>query len=372
MTVKYFSSTERTIFLHFLNREACEACKVPHDFVTASAIIEMMTIAHCSRMAVNISQLIEYCGNNARFLSDMFALADAGLVIFISSAQTIDEFIASRRKIYEHDRVRYPMYFDDTASFTTGFKIGQINTTSTTTVLARKIFDWGDDLLDPVNRVMNKSDQNVARENRDLIQQLTMQGRERAVTRAMYRGEYSGKRLSPEASAVAGRMISGIYIDQYRSEYEYAQCCGVPGLEYFDQYKWFPHYDYQIISDLCKLLGYDEIKRRNRSAVRHQRNSLYGSDEHRTFVGWFHVLVDCVFHYVISQANNGKLSAGNLQVVREQLKNVIFGLNERVGPRLQPIADLKDFYYRGADTIKQMGKLGCALGVRSTTSCGIT
>src|SRR5208337_2526700 len=254
MTVKYFSSIERTIFLHFLNREACEACNAPCDFNMASEIIEMMTIAHCSRMADNISQLIEYCGNNSSFLSAIFDLSDAGLIIFISSAQTVDEFIASRRQIYEHDRDRYPMYFDDDALFTTRFKIGQINTTATTKVLTRKIFEWGDDLFDPVNRVINESDRIVARENRELIQQLTMQGRGRAVTRAMYRTEYNGKGLSRVASAVAGRMISGIYIDQYRSEYEYAQCSGVPGLEYYDKRKWFPHYDFWVVSNLCKLL----------------------------------------------------------------------------------------------------------------------
>jgi hypothetical protein len=109
-----------------------------------------MMIAHCSGMAVNMSQLLEYCGNNSRFLSSIFDLVDAGIVTLISSAPTIDEFVASRRLIYGHDRERYPMYFDDKVLLMTRFKVGQINTTPTTTSLTRKIFDWGDDLLAPV------------------------------------------------------------------------------------------------------------------------------------------------------------------------------------------------------------------------------
>lgn len=349
---------ERTIFLHFLNREACEACNTPHNFQLSSSIIDIMLISHCSKMAVNISQLLEYCGDNAKFLSYIFELTDNGLITLISSAPTIDEFIVSRRQIYDHDRQRYPMYFDDNAPFATRFRIGQINTTATTKLLTRKIFGWEDNLFDPVNRVMNKSDQETIRDSRELVQQITMQHQGQAITRAMYRVEHKGKRLSPDVFSAAGRMISGIYIDQYRSEYEYAQCSGIPGLEYYDQMKFFPFYDYSIANHLCRLLGYYNLKIRNWPNVRDQINSLYNTEEHRDFVGWFNVLVDCVFHHVITSANEGKLSAGNLSVVREQIINVLSAFRRRVDSSSIIVNNLSDFFRHGTDIIKIMGKFG--------------
>ena len=317
-------------------------------------------IAHCSKMAVNVSQLIEYCGDNTNFLSNIFDLSDAGLITLISSAPTIDEFISSRRQIYQHDRQRYPMYFDDSASFATRFKIGQINTASTTTVLTRRIFDWGEDLFDPVNRVMNELDRQVARESRELIQQITMKGLGQAVTRTMYRGEYNGRRLSPEALAIAGRMISGIYIDQYRSEYEFAQCCGVPGLQYYDQERWFPYYDFNLVTHLRDLLGYADLRHTKQSTIRYQRLSLYNSEEHRAFVGLFNVLLESTMFCVIAEGNRIKLTIANLAGVRSQMANVLSALSERVGSPSKPIMDLKQFFVGGSEKLIKMSRVGSA------------
>lgn len=335
---------------------------VSPDFRSASSIIEIMTIAHCSRMAVNISQLIEYCGGNQIFLNSIFRLSDSEIIVLISSSPTVDEFIASRRKIYAHDEARYPMYFNDSTFFSAKFRISQINTISTTDILTRKIFSWTDDLFDPINQVMSESDRNAVGESRDLIQQITMQNSGKAITRAMYKSEYNGKFISQQALIAAGRMISGIYIDQYRQKYEYAQCSGVPGLEYYDQEKLFPHYDYRILRHLCWLLGYGDIKRDKEKLVEDQMLHLYGSDEHRGFVGWFHVVLDCTFCHVVSESIKEGGNGRNVGQIRESIINVLSAFKERAGPPAGSFNDLKDFFIQGSATLRRIGSLGCRAG----------
>jgi nucleoside phosphorylase len=73
-------------------------------------------------------------------------------------------------------------------------------------------------------------------------------------------------------------------------------------------------------------------------------------------------LLDCVFHHVVSQSNDGKLSAGNLLVVRQQIINVLSALSEKAGRPTQSIEDLKEFYSQAADRLRNMGRIGCASG----------
>lgn len=357
MTVKYFADDERMIFLHFVNREACEACKIKPDHNWTSHAIECLSIAHCSGLSVNISQLLEFADNNSSFLKTILSLTHAGIITLISQAATMDAFIQSRQQLYAHDKRRYPMYFGDATSVAEQFRIGQVNTRSTTEILSRQVIDWEkDDLINPVNLALSAADRKSILPEHDLIQQLTMQETGKAVTRALYKAEYGGKRLSNSALSVVGRMVSGIYIHQYQRANGYAVCTGVPGLEYYDIFEFFLFYDIPLISHLLSLLGLRKLKRNCGKEFTSQCIEQYFSEEHRRFVGLLNVFLDSALAAV---AESSRRQSGIREQVghvglRLAIQNFISAVFAKAPTAMPESSNLGSFYERTSTRIEEL------------------
>ena len=58
--MSYFATSEKLIFLHFLNREAFVAGNSRRTEDQDLDALDVLTICHCSNMTVNISQMVEY------------------------------------------------------------------------------------------------------------------------------------------------------------------------------------------------------------------------------------------------------------------------------------------------------------------------
>lgn len=294
MSIKFLSANECTIFLHFLNREAFEACKSDANIESITEAMEILSVCHCSGMVVNISQMLEVSECNSRLLNEVMFLSQNKMLVLLSQAASIDQFVSSRQDLYSHDAERYEIYFTDKARIIEKFRIGQSNPFSTTEALFQQILGWKlRDLNDPIRVAMSGADAAVLEPNIDAIQKITFDEVGRAVTKSIYKNRSNEYGFSPTILSAIARMISGIYINKYMAFNKAVTCTGIDGLENYDKFGRFPFYDIPILRASLDSLGYFRLRKIN-PAIVDERSAYYNSQEHIAFVGALGTLIDCL------------------------------------------------------------------------------
>lgn len=305
MTFKYIDEYERTIFLHFLNREACQACGSHPNYQEALDALYTLCISHSSGMAVNISQLLEFSEDNGAFLRKVFDFHRAEIIEMISQARSAEEFIASRQPLYEHDQKRYPMYFGENLFVLEQFKFGIQNLVSTTDELSRAVLNWRpDQIVGPVNEAITESDRQILVRIADQVQRITMAERGRAVTKALYKQREKEEGFTKRDLDIIARMVSGIYIRNYKQKGGYATCTGVSFVSYYDDFRGFPYYDVVLLKKGLIAFGLDKIKKTNQFPLSAQIIGLYQSPIHEQFVSRFNTLLGCICGAVSVNGDN--------------------------------------------------------------------
>ena len=99
------------IYLHFLDRELGNAFEFELTLKAATWALATLALGTMSPLICSLSALLENDG--LRGGEGMVAdLVGADALVPRSTHSTLGEFLDSRRAMYEHDRARYPRYFD--------------------------------------------------------------------------------------------------------------------------------------------------------------------------------------------------------------------------------------------------------------------
>lgn len=285
--MSYIELRERTIFLHFLNREAAEASGVVREWQADLAAIDLLTLCHCSKMTVNISQMLEYTIGRPNLVDPLSKLCAAGILVTTSHDKNFDDFLDSRRIMYAHLAERYPIYFDDT-SLLNQFKIRQKNTFSMSAVLRRDILDISDrddrqPHLSLEQRHAHKDDWGVLSSRIDEVQRVFGGNRHAAITKGNLelltnKGLYSPRELSSIA-----RVFSARYFDHYKRQTAAITSTGLGDNGFIDDHSLFPHYDIPILKAALSALSWESAVR-DIGEVRLQLYDAYGGRSHVSFV----------------------------------------------------------------------------------------
>ncbi|CAO3352116.1 5'-methylthioadenosine/S-adenosylhomocysteine nucleosidase family protein [Azospirillum melinis] len=352
MSIKFFRDSEKQIFLHFLNREAYEACGGYANHVYVASMLELLTVSHCSRMSVNISQFLEFSGSNKAFLNEVFFLTSHKIIELQSQSSSPSEFIASRQSLYEHDRGRYPMYFGENAYFAENFSISSINRMSTTSLLQKAILDFSPGpLFADARGPLSEVDWKVISPKFEQVQIITAMNRHKAVTKALYKAHSNPGTFSPREIDILGKLASGLYVQNYRAKSRYALCSGVMGLAYYDDYSDFPFYDLELIPRLLKLLGYDYLKVTLEGSLQEQRAALYATPVHNRFVAHFNALLGALARmiHLPDHLANDKIA------LRTQMLNVLVTASVAM-TKIGQFYSLEDFFEKSCKQIAMIAR----------------
>lgn len=252
--------TEQPLFLHFLNREACESCNAEISEANDISNIEVLLLCHCGRFSVNISQMIEYSYSKKRLLTILQHLAKSGVIITTSSDADIDQFLKSRQEIYSSVSARYPMYFRDTGTVEK-FKIAAPNSFSMTPALHSIIVN--SDPSEPgfeFSWVRHK-DKTIFRDKKTIIEKAAFQVKGLAVTKDVIASALRGESASSEVIEPLGRVISALYFEQYRQKNMVLMPTGLGLSGYKEQAEYFPFFDIIVLRELLFTLGYRRPKK---------------------------------------------------------------------------------------------------------------
>jgi nucleoside phosphorylase len=337
--VNYFASKERPVFLNFLNREANHASKASRLARDDVRAIDVLTVSHCCGMTANLSQMIEYAYRRRHLKNVIEGLIRSKILISTSHSTDLDEFIASRQKIYRNVPENYPMYFGNNSELER-FPILKRNHFSMTKLLRRDIFDYDESRILPFGSHALKSDIKKFESGLPDIQHAVMNNADIAITRANIEKVVNVGQLPPPVLAATARIFSARYFDHYSGNSDAVVPSGVGLVGYLDDLRFFPHYDIPVLeSILCSLGWHRMFKLKDiRAAV----YSDYGSPLHREFVHHLNSFISACFTVVSGQMNR-EIEQDNAETIRRMVRNYSGALLSRVDVDRYKIESFSEF-----------------------------
>jgi nucleoside phosphorylase len=280
---------QKPIFLHFLNREAAEAIDWNPKHAGVVSILNVLLLTNCSRLTVNISQMLEFASDKPVLISKLAELFQNEILFTTSSSNNVAEFIESRKRLYNRTPKRYPMYFEheDTAQ---RFSISQNNSFSMTDNLRRDLLNVSEGELALFARRARAEDIRIFLENLSAFQKIIYKEEHLPITKSTINAIANSGDLSSVALNSCGRIFSALYNEHYAARNNNATCSGVYGRGFEDDLTDFPHYDVPVLRSLISSLGWQEIKL-PRAPKKIELYGSYGNFEHRVFVQHIHAFL---------------------------------------------------------------------------------
>lgn len=205
------------IYLHFLDRELGNAFEFALGLPLAERVLGTLALGTMSPLVCSLSALLENDGlrGGEGMVSDLVA---ADVIVPRSTHESFAEFLESRRVLYEHDRARYPLYFDDAPIGALGNIQPRCAPGSTTESLHRRLELWteGESQFANPNPGLPK-DVKQAMLRRVAYELTRRDGR--AVTYAMFGWAGDGDPSYAVLERTIRRRISLEYTDHHRGEH---------------------------------------------------------------------------------------------------------------------------------------------------------
>lgn len=242
------------IYLHFLDRELRESVGLQATDELLHRALAAAFICTNSYLYCSLSFIFETCVGYpglAQFVSEMLRL---GHLHAVSDHPTVSDFLDSRRRLYAHDKDRYPSYFGDAPEKFGGTVKPVYKGSSATAALKRGITHRCNDREDSLVTGRPVSDGAV----HSLLCGIDSIGA-RAVTFSAFR-----EHVLDLSSAVPGeirRVISEEYTRHYLDLFGGVIMTGVTGLSYYDNLcRGFPRFDCPVLVDLVeKVFGWKTV-----------------------------------------------------------------------------------------------------------------
>eukprot|EP01034_Spumella_vulgaris_P030452 gene30454-37670_t len=236
----------RSVYLHFLDRELGESVDCQASAVEVQRSLHLLALVAGASLNCGTSLLFENPAINSspslfRFFNLLLSSEQLDL---LSSHPTIPEFLESRAQLYEHDRLRYPMYFEKNPPMPDRVSIVP-KTSSATSALVRSLINWGND-----GEFKNAREADA---KKIVVESLRF-------------------REDRAAIGVVRRRISEEYTAHFMNVLRSDIATGMHGLGHFDTMAvQFPYYDLKILN---RLIGHfptgDTIAEVERKAVQEQ------------------------------------------------------------------------------------------------------
>lgn len=244
------------IYLHFLDRELGDAFEFRLDLRTAQRALSALVLGTASPLVCSISALLENEGlkGGETMVGDLVA---ADVVSPQSTHYTLDDFLASRREMYEHDQERYPLYFGVEPLGALGGLEPRPVSGSTTRTLHSRLEAWTEG--DPAIRSTTQRLPADAHARMTTVVAAELARREnRAITYAMFRGVVGDDPSGAVVERAMRQRISLEYTDHQRGRHgQLATGIGLPleALERALQPQWPFERDIGILRALLRSAG---------------------------------------------------------------------------------------------------------------------
>jgi nucleoside phosphorylase len=267
------------VFLDFLNREASRSVGREREESVDVRIIRILAIAKPHSFSANISQVLEYCSSRPTLFAVVSKFIAAGIIDATTQSATIEDFIVSRQKLYQHVPKRYPFFFER-AEELMGIRLGTRNDFSMTKSLAQKLLAYEPGSLPLDLSRAHGADRLILDESLAPIQQKLLRRDGRAITRDLLESSVTSEKLSPQQLGASARIISALYMQTYENQRSLRTCTGIPDFPFVEKTDNFPSFDFPVLEGiLVALAGRNALTKFDVESIA----LLYGNGEHQEF-----------------------------------------------------------------------------------------
>lgn len=212
------------LYLHFLDRELTEAVGWDQAPGEIRELLRLATLFSAETMYTGISALWENSAVDQELQQELMFMVQSDELHLVSRDRSVEEFLEDRRRMYYHDRQRYPRYFTDRNIELSRTHPDWHKPRSTTEELATSLSDWARRLTESAQTA------NPTRLGEPVFGALR-EREGRAITIALFEPHLSkAGLLTPPVRASLARQISQSYADDYSSSFDGSTIEGIRGL----------------------------------------------------------------------------------------------------------------------------------------------
>ena len=315
---------DRPLYLHFLDRELGQSIGLSINESVAETAVKCLLIGTTSRLYSGLSLAWESPAMTGALPALLSVLLETRVLDLVSNHTTLDEFLATRVSLYEHDAQRYPMYFNDRER-----KVRQTlvptsyKPTSATLELARDLGAWS---AAGGGIIQDSADQNLERIVRQSVSTALSQRDGQAVTFAFFAPQLPDTSAAAIAEGMLRRRISSGYTRHYMDFADADFPTGVDGFYYFDELaRTFPLFDAQLLFLLMRGAGLSELLERPwqaNEAFWARAAEWRGAAMHGRLRAELTVLL-CAAFRTVAKAGRGRLNSMGLYATRNAMFSML-------------------------------------------------
>jgi len=279
---------ERSIYLHFLNRELLRAVQVAIPERRAEELLCTVLFSTTAPVYAPHSYLFESAllgSNRSRFIQ---SILEADLIEVVSRFPTGEGQVANSQRMYSHEPERYPMYFANIDPFILRIRPQVLKDMNTTAVLDADLRSLLSSPAYSSTHQMPPADLEILDPLRPRIMELIRSREEQALTFSFFEQELKGKAI--ENGLVLARFLTMSRLRHYLSFLGAEIPTGIRGLEYFDRIaRRQPRHHIPLIETILGLIG-----AKISWCVYHVAPYIaesHGSSEHAVFVSYLSTLL---------------------------------------------------------------------------------
>lgn len=249
---------DRPLYLHLLDRELGQSVGLCITDRLAESTIKCLLLGTTSRLYSGLSLAWENPAMTGLFPEFLSLLVQMRVLDLVSNHTTLDEFIATRFSLYDHDTERYPMYFSDRERkvretlIPTSFKL-----TSATTELAKEFAAWS-----TAGEGQNREtiDEELQAAVRRIVFETLSRRQGQAITFSLFAPDLATISSKVTTAGMLRRRISSGYTTHYMDFGDADIPTGIDGFGYFDRLsRTFPLFDVHLLFLLLQALGFSEL-----------------------------------------------------------------------------------------------------------------
>ncbi len=252
------------IFLHFLNRELRETENVQYSDEQLYNLLIVSLFMTSEYIYIGDAIVWEDYAVFPKTINLLKIMEKYGLAFFVGTDIKVESFLEKRRRLYSHDKKRYPVYFmDKIAEPLWGMHHKRIDS-DTTAILAKKLFDIANGFTDQQNYPFTNRDRDIIADRLEYRRKNNI-----AVTYSLFRS----RRISAQSGLGLRRNIIINYNQRYLDALNGKIVTGIRGIEYYDSFQNSGLlYDFNLYYYLLSKLG-----------IVNQRDVFQESYEHKIF-----------------------------------------------------------------------------------------
>jgi Effector-associated domain 1 len=240
------------LYLHCFDRELGESVGFTPDERLIRSVTSCLLISNPAGLYCGLSPVWETSYNEDAVIRFVTSLALGGHLLLMSNHPTTREFIQARQSAYDHDRVRYPMYFDDNYG-----RLEQLPLTpkslSATQSLREELSVWAS--APPGSIISLLPDRAPRNKALRVVTDALIKRDQEAITFALFNGRLKLFQHNPEFDGHLRREISVRYTTHNCADGGEIPT-GINKLLYYDLLsEMFPFYDVPLLSRIVRESG---------------------------------------------------------------------------------------------------------------------